>query len=340
MGNANDYFFRKRHRMLTRSHYLRLILAALLLSLLLGTRAQAQTGAALLVKPWPNASQLFDGSGDAYFFNNGYTHKTNNEFRLDEYESTGRFRVLPGNEISPRIGYDFLMLDSHTSDARIPRILTDESIAFGTGLFKRNNWIGAVTLGVGYAGDKAFGEGDGWYVKSDLILAKQINDNDFLAIALDYNGNRPYYPDIPFPGFGYSHRFDPKLSVVLGAPFSSVSWKPIDRLDIEAEYDLLSDLKADISYEFIKHWSVYTGFDYRRAAFHTQFEERDHRLLFVQRRVEAGIRFKPTENIRLGIGIGYGFFGQFRTGFDFDKSHPVAYLSDEPYLHGGLQIRF
>src|SRR5690348_6179836 len=230
-------FTRLRHRTLI------LMVLSTLVMLSAGT-ARAQTGASLLVKPWPDKSQLFDGRADAFFFEAGHIHRTDVSIHLDQYESTGRFRVLPGNEISPRVGYDFFFLDSHTNAPRIPRQLSDESIAFGTGIFKKDNWIGGITLGGGYAGDKPFGEGDAWYVKSDLILAKQINEHDYLALALDYDGHRSYYPDVPLPGFGYSHRFDPRLTVVLGAPYSSVSWKPIDRLDIEAEYDLLTDLRG------------------------------------------------------------------------------------------------
>src|SRR5436305_4346251 len=121
-----------------------LILAVAAMGILFAVTAHAQTSAGLLVKPWPDKSQLFEGHADAFFFEAGHVHRTDSSTRLNQYESTGRFRVLPGNEISPRVGYDFFFLDTHINSARIPRQLSDESVAFGTGIFKKVNWIGGI----------------------------------------------------------------------------------------------------------------------------------------------------------------------------------------------------
>jgi len=44
------------------------------------------------------------------------------------------------------------------------------SVALGTGVAKYQGWLVGVTLGVGYAGEAAFGVGTGWYGKADIVV--------------------------------------------------------------------------------------------------------------------------------------------------------------------------
>lgn len=302
--------------------------------------ALAQTGPALLAKPWTDKNEVFDGRADAYFYEAGHAKGYDDSFRLDTYESQGRARLIPGNEISPRVGYNFLFLDAHTNAPRLHRQITDASIALGTGIAKWDTWVAGVTLGLGYAGTSAFGQSDAWYGKADLIVADQINATDYLAFILDYDGHRTFVPDIPLIGFGYTHRFDPKLQVVLGFPYDSISWKPIDKLDVELEYYLLTDFRANISYEFIRHWAVYGSFDSLSDAFKTDTLRGNRRLLFSQRRVELGIKFNPNERLSFKLAGGYEFQGGFRQGFDLRNAYSLVDFSDVPFVHGGVEFRF
>ena len=100
------------------------------------------------------------------------------------------------------------------------------------------------------------------------------------------------------PGAGFSHRFDPKLQMVAGLPYSSVDWKPLEHVDVKGEYNLFSDLRLSVGYEFIPHWTVYGTYGYVRELFRVDgLPERKH-LLFYQRRAEIGVRFTPAELLR------------------------------------------
>lgn len=302
--------------------------------------ARAQTGPELLVKPWPDKGQVSEGSAGAYLFESGHSTPSGDSLRLEEYESVGRFRILPGNEISPRIGYDIQFFDNHTTSPGVPKQLSDESVALGTGIFKYQDWVGGITVGVGYAGDRAFAEGTGWYGKFDLIVARKINAYDDLVFVLDYDGHRNYFPDLPLPGIAFSHRFDPQLSAVIGAPYSSVDWKPLPHLDVNGEYRLYTDLKVGVSYEFLKGWSAFGTYGFIRDAFEIGDLPKDRRLLFYQRRAEVGLQFSPIANFTLKVALGYGWDGSYRSGFDFNQSSLIANVSDEPYLRGGLEWKF
>ena len=250
------------------------------------------------------------------------------------------FRILPGNEISPRFGYDLTYLDNHTRANGLPDQLTDVSVAVGSGIAKWDQWVAGITLGIGYAGSNAFDVGKAWYGKSDLIIAREINSTDVVAIAIDYNGNRTYLPDVPLPGLGYSHRFDPTFTAVIGAPFASIEWKPLTHFVFSMEYELLKDFKASLGYEFISGFTAYAKFDYVRDAFHVNGLERDHRLLFYEQRVETGIRYEPDVHFTLKAGVGYTWDASYRTGRDFQKDDVVTGFSDRPYLRIGLSFQY
>lgn len=319
---------------------LRFFAFILLLIAVQASPSRGQTGPGLLAKPWPDKDDVSEGQADAYFMDAGHVKGYDSPYRLDLYDSSARFRLLPGNEISPRVGYDFLFLDTHSNAPHLTRQLTDAAVGFGTGIAKWDTWVAGVSLGVGYAGDKPFGEGRGWYGKGDFIVADQINADDFLAFIIDYDGHRTFMPDVPIPGFGFSHRFDPTLQAVLGLPYDSLSWKPTDNWDIEAEYYIPTNLRISASYQFIPHFWAYGSFDNALDSFRVEQIKGDRRLLFSQRRVELGLRFTPIEQFTLKIAAGYAFEGGFRNGFDYRDSNSVVDFSDVPYVHAGVEWRF
>lgn len=321
------------------------VLAAMVVAcvalLLCVSPARAQSGASLLVKPW-DKDQLVEDETDGYIFNGGHTsqRESGHDFQLSSIESSGRVRILPGNVASPRLGYDFTLLNARTRYPGFPHQLIDASVAGGTFLNKTNGWVTGITLGVGYAGDSPFGRGTGWYGKADFVLAKEFSENDAIGIGIDYDGNRTLLPDAPLPGFGYSHRFDPRLKMVFGLPVTSIDWKPIDRLLVHLDYLLVEDLDVDIGYEFIPHWTVYGGFQTRRDAFHAASLRSHQRLFFLQRRAEVGLRFVPGTLATVTLAAGYGFDGEFRTGWDLRDTGRYLRFSDEPYLRAGVELRF
>jgi len=301
--------------------------------------ARGQSSASLLIKPW-EADQTIEDQTAGYIFSAGHRLESENKFHLSTIESSGRVRLFPGKEASPRFGYDLTLLNAHTNRPGFPSQLLDVSVAGGAFVSKQNGWITGVTLGLGYAGDEPFARGRAWYGRTDVLLAKEFSATDALGVGIDYDGHRTYAPDIPLPGFAYSHLFDPKLQAVIGFPASSIIWKPIEHLRIYGNYELFSDLDADISYEFVKHWTAFAAFETRRTAFWIQELRDHHRLLYSQRRVELGVRWQPTEHLSFSLAGGYGFSTDFRNGWDYRHSTRYLYASDEPFVRFGAEFRF
>jgi len=317
---------------------MRIALLGLLLIGLSATSARAQTGPGLLLKPWPT-DQTVESTTDGYFLNAAHGD-TGSNLQLSEYESEGRLRIEPGNLVSPRIGYDFTLLQTTSKSGAIPKDLSDESVAIGTTVGQYHGWVAGLTLGLGYAGDTAFERGSAWYGKATLGIGKEINDHDILGIVLDYDGNRPYFPDIPLPGVVYRHKVDDNILLALGLPYSSIEWHPTDRLKVEASYTLVSQFAARVDYEVVKHVSLYGSFANVQDAFHVADLGSNRRLLFSQQRIETGVEFSANDHLMLRVAAGYAFDNRFQRGFDFDNPDKLVNFGDAPYAHAALELRF
>jgi len=305
---------------------------------LTATASFAQTGPALLIKPWPK-EQFIESSTDALFFFDSTT-KDGNKYNLDAYESIGRIRLLPGNIASPRIGYDITYLDINSNDPRLPRHLSDQSIGAGFAFAQFEGWVAGATLGVGYAGDTPFGDGEAWYGKADLVLGKEINKNNIIGIALDYDGNRTFMPDVPLPGIQYALKMpEHDLQLVVGAPVNALIWEGADKWKVEVTYTMLDRFDARVSYQFAPHISIFGRLESRENAFFLdEIEASNDRLIFHQRRGELGVYWSPHKWLNVLIAGGYSFDQEYNVGFDTRHESNLASIDDTPY--GRLSIEF
>jgi len=301
--------------------------------------ARGQTSAALLVKPW-ESDQVVEDKSRLMFFAGGHSQDTGAGFNMATFETQGRVRILPGNEASPRIGYDVTYLNTHNGQAGFPGQLLDASVAAGNFFSQTNGWVTGLTLGVGYAGDTPFANGRAWYGRADFVLAKKFDEVDALGIGFDYDGHRTYMPDVPIPGFGWSHQLDPTLLMVIGVPVTSITWKPDPRIRIYADYVLLTDFDLDVGYEVIKHWTVFGALETRDDAFYISSQPGHHRLMYTQRRAELGVRWEPAKFITVSLAGGYGFDTRFESGWDYRKIKSVLHASPEPYVALAVAVQF
>ncbi len=310
---------------------------AVIFPLLISFQARAQTGAALLLNPNLSEKEVFEARGDALFFNQGSTD-TNNDFKMSLYRTSGRIHEQRENFI-PRVGWDFSLYDITTRE-NLPAQLLDTSIAAGFELPTVSGWRGGLTVGLGYAGDKPFAQGDAWFGKATAIFGKDINKYTTLALVLDYDGSRTFLPDVPLPGFAFVHQYDDKISYTVGIPVNSIRWNPVDPLKIELTYLFYDTFEANIDYELFPHFVVFGKLENDRQAFHVEQIPGNDRLLFEQRRVELGARFQPWEETNFTAAVGYAWGGEFSRGWDSRESDEIADISDEPYFRLAFETRF
>jgi len=308
--------------------------------------AAAQTGPELLLAPFPKELRL-DANAFAAFSDNGHAKESDGEIRMEFYESRARYRTSPGDVASPRIGYSISYLNLDTNIAGLPDRLIDQSVGFAMPVHQQDGWIVGFSVAAGYAGDSFFGDGDGYYGKAAVGVFKQLSPTDSLAIAIDYNGNRNFRPDLPLPGFAYIKRIDETLLMTVGVPVTSIEWQPVDKLRLEFSYLLLDNVSARVGYELFDGFELFAAAGQRNDGYFLDgLDNNSDRLLFQHRRAEAGFTFRTKGSnvgdpeLELTAALGYAWNAEFSTGFDQTDSELLADVSDEPYIRLGLHVRF
>ena len=313
------------------------VVVAAVASVAFVTSAFAQTGPALLLKPLLSEDETLESRGDALFLESAEAEGA--EFDLQVFELQGRFRERREKFI-PRIGWDVAWYNMNSDTPILDQDLIDTSLAFGVELGEYYQWRSGLTVGIGYAGNAPFGEGDAYYGKATLVLGRKLRPKTDLAFVLDYDGNRSVFPDIPIPGIAYRHEFDPTLSYVVGVPLSSVTWKPNPAWLIEVTWQLVDRFDARVEHHVAGNVTIFANLEQRQEAFNVDDLDDHDRLLFEQRRAEVGLRFQPWEHTSFLMAGGFAFGSEFSVGFDQRDSDEVADVSDEPYFRIGFERRW
>jgi hypothetical protein len=313
---------------------------AVLLFMCVASPARAQTGPDLLLKTWDKDERV-EASVNGMFLENGHTKQEDADFRLSIYETEGRFRLIPGELASPRIGYEFSYFELHSNTRRLPDQLVNQSLAVAVPVGVYDKWLFGLSLGLGYAGEAPFGDGDAWYGRGTFVAFRELDKSSAIAFVLDYDGNRTILPDVPLPGFAYLKQLDPNVKVTVGLPVSSIEWKPIEHLELNLEYLLPYDVSARVGYEFAPGLTAYGLLGQRRDAWHWDaLKNNNDRLFFQQQRAELGLTWKPCPNAGLTAAVGYAWGGEFTKGFDTRDDDLVTKISDGPYARLELSIHF
>ena len=323
------------------SPFLRVAVAALAFA----SPVLAQTGPALLLKPFPQELRL-DVNAEASVTDQGRAIGRDSPLQIGIAETEGRLRLTPNEIASPRVGFGFKYFNLDSDLPGLPEHLYDTNVGVAFPIGKYEDWIFAASVGVGYAGEGPFGDANAWYGRASLLAIRQFDETSGLAIGIDYDGNRTFMPDVPLPGFAYFKRIEKNLSLSVGLPIISIEWEPIENLRVDLSYLLLDNFRARVGYD-VGGFEVFGAVSQRSDAFFLDGAEHSRdRLLFQQRRAEVGVTYRTKDagvgakDLELTLAGGYAFNGELSAGFDQRNSELVADVSDEPYVRFSLQARF
>ena len=306
---------------------------------LLTPTARGQTGPDLLVSPW-QVGQAVDTNTDAVF--RAATHGDAGKYiEFDTYHTYGRWRVLPDQEASPRLGYDVLYYNFNTTDRSIPCHLWDTSVGFAQPVARFGKYFAVVTTAIGYAGDKPYSDRDAVYFTANVIVGRQFSDNKALLFDLNYDGNRTFLPDVPIPAVEYRDKVNDYFDYTIGLPLNSLTYRPLSGLQIDFGWELVETFSARVGYAPARPYEFYGEYVDRLTGFHqSAVENPDSRLFLQERRAGVGFGFKPTRLIRLSVAGGWAFGQELYRGFDVRDYTVVRHLADGPYGQVQLQIGF
>lgn len=302
--------------------------------------AQAQTGPSLLIKPWGDKPQWASTYDEPVFINDGHTKGDDAKIGILYYDSYGRVKLDHDNS-DPGfwLGYRMLAIGIDGDQPNLPGDLNDLSIAAAFKLGEgADGWRVSLLVGAGTANDGHWSNGDAVYGIADINASQRIDEDTYLHIGVHYSGNRTFLPDVPLPYITYTHRDSESFSYAVGVPTSSVRWKPWDRVTIDANYTVPSNLFANISYALTTELSIFG--EYSRTLDGFFQNKQSDRLFYDLTRVSTGVRWIKEPLIDVRAGIGYAFNQEFATGFDVRRTSTIARPSDEMLFFFTVQGSF
>ena len=314
----------------------KLVLLVLAVLPFLGEPAGAQTRSGLMLRPMPEGE-----NAELRFEVNRYLEgRTDAGFDADmqAFATSGRIRLVPKLERrSPLLGWDFLYLDNDTADPRIPARLVESSIAVGAG-FPIGDWILSFTVGVGFAGDRPF-NGRGWYGLGSVSTTRRLGERDILQFGIDFDGNRPVFPDVPLPVVVWTRMWNEKLRTSIGFPFLGITWEPADWFTFEFRGIPGIFQTGSLKFHVHEDWEVFVR--YRGANFRFFLDESvndDQRVFYTEQRVELGVTATIAERVDLSFVVGWAFEREYSTGWDVRDKESLAGLDETPFF--GLTVAF
>jgi hypothetical protein len=311
------------------------LFAALLLA---AAFASAETRSGLVLLPMPeNRAVEIDLEINQYL-----ESKTDRGFDYDMrfFATKGRVRLDgAAGRGSPLLGWELLYIDTATADPRVPGKLMETSVAVG-GFYKAGDWILQGTLGAGFAGDKPV-SGRGWFGLASASGTKFFDRTSFLTVGLDFDGNRPIFPDIPLPVLLWTKIWNKQLRTSIGFPFLGIAWTPADWIEFNFRGIPGVFQTGDIVIHAGARWDLFAR--YRAANFRFYIDEYPNdndRLFYGEQRVELGVTWKPDEQLELTLVAGWAFEREFSTGFDSRDTDTLVRIDKGAVFGFSFRFRF
>ena len=305
--------------------------------------ANAQTGPSLMIRPWVELSQANPAveADQNVLVMPGAEGERGYDASISIYETTARWRLDPAAEHSVTVGFQQTIVDGGSNAVIDLRNRVNQSVAIGIPLAQTDDgWQFALTAGIGYAGNNAYNDGDAWYGLGSFIVSKKLDESSSLQVLLAYDGNRSLWPDVPLPAVSYNKKVNDQLAYSLGLPYSSVVWRPIEKLTLAASYVLPTSARASATYELLDTLDVFASYDRALYVFHDNNLSGTRRVFFSHQRVEGGLRWRPCEYVDGVIAGGLAFEQEYQRGYDVRDLHNSAGLDDAPYVRFAVNVRF
>jgi len=304
----------------------------------LSTLSFAQTGPSLITEAF-DEGQVAELEVSYQWQDTGNSGITDPKIGLQLFDAQGRWQVTQ-DDLGLTLGMQTTVL-SISDSLTLPNSLVDHSLALGFNIGQIDDWKVSTVLGIGYNGRSPYGDGNAKYGKANLIFSKEASDTSMWQVIVDYDGNRSFLPDVPLPSVSYSDWSNEQFQWTLGFPYSSFTWQPTDKFELEASAVLIYNIHVTGSYELNENFELFASYVNRTDAFRGDNDDPStRRVIFTQQTVELGVNWEPCNEFNLSIAAGYAFDQEFEFGFDTQNTTKITDVSDEPFVRFAAEFKF
>jgi hypothetical protein len=145
----------------------------------------------------------------------------------------------------------------------------------------------------------------------------------------------------PVPGIAYLYNPSDDLRMVIGVPITSIEYKPLEKLTLEAQYFPVRRIRTRATYEMFRPLRLFVGYDWDYEHYYlVDREKRDDQLYYYEMRLLGGIRF-DLRYVGFQVRGGYAFERFFYEGEEFsDRDFNRIDVGSGPFVMAGISFRF
>ncbi len=226
---------------------------------------------------------------------------------------------------------------------RFPGALWDVRVGASYRHKFENGWIGGVSMTIGSPSDKPFASIDEVDLLALAMLRVPQGERNAWIFSLVYDTLEETFGglQVPIPGIAYLWSPSDRFKAVIGIPFTSVEYKPIDDVTLEAQYFPLRRVRARATYRPFQPLRLYVGFDWDNDHYLlADRKDRDDALQYYEKRVSGGVRF-DLRHVGFQVVGGYAFDRFYFTGDSYSDRHFNRLdIHPGPFVTGQVSLRF
>jgi hypothetical protein len=197
----------------------------------------------------------------------------------------------------------------------------------------RGDWIWGVNASFGSASNEPFQAGDAFDGTLGGLLRIPHKEKNAWLFFLYFATNREFLNYVPLPGAGYWWEPSDKFRAVVGVPFASLAYTPVEKLSLNLSYFPVRNIQAKASYRISWPLTVFAGFDWRNQRyFRADRDNNDERIFYYEKKVGGGLRLGATKQIALTLEGGWAFDRFYFEGEDYgDREGNRIEVDPSPY---------
>jgi len=254
------------------------------------------------------------------------------------YQDTRNEWTVAGDALVKEVDTDAILPDTREP---FPSELWDVSAGIGYRHKFDNEWIGAAGLTVGSVSDRPFASFEEMFVRAIGMLRVPHGERNAWMFSLIYTTDEEFLGGLPVPGIAYQYVYSDRLKAVIGVPFTTVEYEPVEKLTLEAQYYPIRRIRTRATYVMFRPLRLFAGFDWDNDHyFRADREDDDDRLFYYEKRALAGMRF-DLRHVGIQVRGGYAFDRFYFEGEDYsDRRKNRIDAADGPFAAIGLAVRF
>ena len=276
------------------------------------------------------------------------TDQPGRRLRMEEHDLRFSAPILQDETQEWSLSAGLRALDLHTgvrlpdTGEGFPDALWDVRLGTTYRFRLRDSWLAGVNLTFGSASDRPFHSADELSVQAAGFLKVPHGEHGAWVFLLHYANQREFLRHVPLPGVAYSWRPSDRLHAIVGLPFLSVRWKPVEALVLSGSYFVPRTVHAKAAWQFLEATDLYLGFDWdHQTYFRAGRPDDDDRFFYYEKRLALGVRREFGPNVWVDVAGGYAFDRFFFEGEDYgDRGDDRVDVADGPFAGVRLGLRF